>query len=103
MSKSPRTPTRTKRPTPSFPQFNNSGTLALSDDFSYVNAGGTGLPQFNNTGTVNLSSGADFTLTSAILNNNATINFTNGSVTVGGSSIGTTTHVHSGPLQRSNP
>jgi hypothetical protein len=70
-------------------QLNNSGTLALSGDFSYVNAGGTGLPQFNNTGTMNLNSGADFTLTSAILHNTATVNFTNGSITLASSSIAT--------------
>jgi hypothetical protein len=72
-------------------QLNNSGTLTLSGDFSYVNAGGTGLPQFNNTGTVNLNSGADFTLTSAIFNNASNVNLTAGSLTIAASSIATNT------------
>jgi hypothetical protein len=71
------------------PQFNNTGTLDLIGDFSLVYAGGTGAPQFNNTGTLNLTSGADFTLSTAIFNNSSNVNVTAGSLNISASSIAT--------------
>jgi len=60
-------------------QLNNSGTLDLSGDFSYVYVGGTGLPQFNNTGTLNLTAGSLTVGSGSITTNTGTLTLDAGS------------------------
>ena len=69
----------------------NNAALTLAGDFSLAWGGAGAGPVLRNTASLTLSNSADFTLTSAYLDNQSsgTINFTNGSITVGSGSIGT--------------
>jgi len=69
----------------------NNSTLTLAGDFSLVYGGFGNVPVLRNNVTLVLSNGSDFTLNSALLDNNATggIYANNSSITLGAGSIGT--------------